>query len=38
MISPILLPCQMIWDRYGTKDPNILSQLATELQEYFKRL
>lgn len=35
VISPLLLPCQEIWNRYGNDDPKKLSELATELSAYF---
>lgn len=36
MISPLLLPCQEIWIRYGNDNPNKLSSLAAQLHEYFR--
>ena len=36
MISPLLLPCQNVWDRYGNADTKKLSTLAKELHHYFK--
>lgn len=36
MISPLLLPCQEIWTRYGNDNPNKLSSLAAQLHEYFR--
>lgn len=36
MISPLLLPCQEIWTRYGNDNPNKLSSLAAQLNEYFR--
>ena len=35
-LSPLLLPCQQIWQRYGNCDTLQLAQLAKELKEYFK--
>lgn len=35
-LSPLLLPCQQIWQRYGNSDTTQLAQLAHELKEYFK--
>jgi hypothetical protein len=35
-LSPLLLPCQQIWQRYGNCDTIQLAQLAKELKEYFK--
>lgn len=36
MISPLLMPCQEIWNRYGNDNPEKLSALAAQLREYFK--
>ncbi|MCR5077253.1 MAG: hypothetical protein K6A82_04345 [Prevotella sp.] len=36
MISPLLLPCQEIWNRYGNDNPEKLSALAAQLREYFR--
>ncbi|GAB6976702.1 hypothetical protein [Prevotella falsenii] len=36
MISPLLLPCRNIWDRYGNADTKKLSTLAQELHHYFR--
>lgn len=36
MISPLLLPCQDIWNRYGNDNPQRLSSLAAQLRDYFK--
>ncbi|WP_077196840.1 hypothetical protein [Prevotella ihumii] len=36
MISPLLLPCRAIWDRYGNENPTKLSALAAQLRDYFK--
>lgn len=35
MISPLLLPCQEIWNRYGNDNPEKLSSLAAQLRDYF---
>lgn len=35
-LSPLLLPCQQIWQRYGNSDTVQLAQLADELKEYFR--
>lgn len=32
----LLLPCQQIWQRYGTMEPHVLAAYAEELKEYFK--
>ena len=34
--SPLLLPCQTIWQRYGNGDTETLATLAGQLKEYFK--
>lgn len=36
MITPLLLPCQDIWDRYGNDNPDRLSALAAQLKDYFQ--
>ncbi|WP_028897127.1 hypothetical protein [Prevotella sp. HUN102] len=36
MISPLLLPCQEIWNRYGNDNPEKLSALAAQLHDYFR--
>jgi len=33
--TPLLKPCQRIWQRYGNLDPTQLEQLATEMKAYF---
>ena len=34
--SPLLLPCQQIWQRMADKEPQQLHVLAEQLKEYFK--
>lgn len=34
--SPLLLPCQQIWQRYGNQEPAMLHELAEELKEYYR--
>lgn len=34
--SPLLLPCQTIWQRYGNGDTETLADLAKQLMSYFK--
>ena len=34
--SRLLLPCQMIWQRYGNDDTEKLAALAEQLKEYYK--
>lgn len=36
IISPLLEPCQKIWNRYGNGNPDELSALASQLKEYYK--
>lgn len=36
MISPLLLPCQQVWKRYGNDNPEKLSALAAQLTAYFR--
>ena len=36
VISPLLLPCQQMWQRFGNHEPTELQAFAEELQEYFK--
>ena len=36
MISPLLLPCQNVWDRYGNADTKELSALTEELCYYYR--
>lgn len=35
-ISPLLTPCQQVWQRMSDREPQQLHQLAEELKEYFK--
>jgi hypothetical protein len=34
--SPLLLPCQQIWQRYGNIDTRQLADYAEQLKVYFK--
>jgi len=36
VISPLLLPCQQMWQRFGNYELSELQAFASELQEYFK--
>ena len=36
MISPILVPCQQVWQRFGNNNPEKLAALAAQMKEYFK--
>ena len=33
--SPLLLPCQTIWQRYGNDDTELLANLAEQLKAYY---
>ena len=35
VISPLLLPCQQMWQRFGNHEPTELQTFAEELKEYF---
>ena len=35
VISPLLLPCQQVWQRFGNHEPAELHAYAEELKEYF---
>ena len=34
--SPLLFPCQSVWQRYGNGDTKALAALAVQLKEYYK--
>lgn len=36
MISPLLVPCQKVWNRFGNDNPERLSSFAAQLREYFR--
>jgi hypothetical protein len=36
MISPLLVSCHQIWQRFGNDNPEKLSSLAAQMKEYFK--
>ena len=36
LLSPLLLPCQQVWQRFGNDDPNQLADYAKELEAYFR--
>lgn len=36
LISPLLGPCERIWQRYGNDNPEKLYNLAIQLKEYFR--
>jgi hypothetical protein len=36
MISPLFLPCQQIWRRFGNANPEDLASYADQLKEYYK--
>ena len=35
MISPLLLPCQQIWRRFGNANPEDLASYANQMKEYY---
>lgn len=36
ILSPLLLPCQQVWQRFGNEDQSVLAAHANELKAYFK--
>lgn len=36
VISPLLLPCQQMWQRFGNHEPEELQAYAEQLEEYFR--
>lgn len=36
IFTPLLLPCQQVWQRFAHMEPNVLDDYARELTEYFK--
>lgn len=36
MTSPLLVPCQQIWQRFGNGSPRQLAALAAQLKEFFR--
>jgi len=36
ILTPLLLPCQQVWQRYGNGDPQQLEAFAKELKDYFR--
>ncbi|MBQ5607371.1 MAG: hypothetical protein IIU87_09195 [Prevotella sp.] len=36
VVSPLMCPCQDIWNRYGNDNPEALAALAAQLKDYFK--
>ena len=34
--SPLFLPCQQVWRRFGNANPEDLASYASQLKEYFK--
>lgn len=36
IFTPLLLPCQQVWQRYGNGDTEQLAQYAEQLKEYYK--
>lgn len=37
IISPLLVPCKDIWQRFGNGNPDRLAALAAQLKDYFKK-
>lgn len=35
IVSPLLLPCQQVWQRFGNHEPTELEAYAEQLKEYF---
>ncbi|MBR2102532.1 MAG: hypothetical protein IJ928_07255 [Prevotella sp.] len=35
VLSPLVRPCQRIWKRFGSEDPERLAALAAQLKDYF---
>ena len=35
LLSPLVLPCQQIWQRFGNHEPNELSAYVEQLMDYF---
>ncbi|MBQ8463863.1 MAG: hypothetical protein IJ544_07100 [Prevotella sp.] len=36
IVTPLLLPCQQVWQRFGHMEPNVLDAYARELAEFFR--
>ena len=36
VFSPLFLPCQQIWQRFGNQEPTVVEAHARELREYFR--
>ena len=36
LFSPLMIPCQAVWNRYGNGDTEALAALASELMEYYR--
>ena len=37
VVSPLLLPCSQVWQRFGNSDTEALASFASQLKEYWKR-
>ena len=35
LVSPLLLPCSQVWQRFGNSDIEELASFANQLKEYF---
>lgn len=38
IFSPLMVPCQTIWNRYGNSETNELAALAEKLKDYYKNI
>jgi hypothetical protein len=36
VVSPLLLPCSQVWQRFGNSDTEALASFASQLKEYFR--
>ena len=36
ILTPLMAPCQTIWNRFGNGRPEALAALAAQLKEYFR--
>ena len=36
LVSPLLLPCSQVWQRFGNSDIEALASFASQLKEYFR--
>jgi hypothetical protein len=38
IFSPLMVPCQTIWNRYGNSETNELAALAEKLKDYYRNI